>query len=170
MTRLDNVKVDDPNIRLHYSLTNQFILKRLIPIHPKPPLNSRAPPITITKPNHSRRITNQYILLHVIPIEENELMELLPECFSQEDLLYINSFLVRIGLEEVEEKGEAMEKQIKKSNYPSLLNVNEFENYDNHDYSSDNSSYGLPTKRSLFGNEFNKNDQIRLWLDQCKSK
>ncbi len=133
----------------------------------KKSLNGRSPLTTIAKENHSREVTNTYMFLNLILMDEIELMELLPDFFSQEDLLYINSLLVRIAVHEVEEKGKAIEK----SNYPSLLNnVNEPDDID--DYSSENTSYILPTKRShlIDTSESNKDDRIRVWLAECKWK
>jgi len=105
-----DVKVDDPNIILYKILPNEYVLKSFLPVYPKDALNRRTPTRAITNESRLLTISNTYLILIPIVIEdENESKQLVPKYFSREDLSYINFLLLKIAIEESEEKAKAIE-------------------------------------------------------------
>jgi hypothetical protein len=62
--------VNDASIKPHDTLPNEYILKRLLPIHPKKALNERTPITIIAKENRPLEINNTYLVLKFILIED----------------------------------------------------------------------------------------------------
>ena len=149
MSRLDGSDVTDPNFQ-YGPLSTDYIRRHLLSVHPKPGFGGRRAISAKTKTNRPITISNTYlILIPVIVQDHTKLCKLVPEFFDRDDLNYINSLLRELLIQEsqqqIEKQAEKQTEAIDRINYELLLN-------EDNDDDDDNSS--LPTTRSFFSYQY----------------
>lgn len=158
-TKFDDVDITDPNVKISNRLSNDYIFKRLVPVHPKKPFNDKRYIVTRSATPSPATIIDTYLLLIPIDIsnETKVIQTLKPalEYFDGDDFTYIKDLMRRIVLEEINERVST----VRNIDHPLVLN-----NDDN-----DSSSSSIPTSRncSIETNIPSSHERISTWI--CKS-
>jgi hypothetical protein len=100
MAHFDGIDVNDPNFP-YGSLPEEFVRRRLLPIHPNKQFNKKLCITGKTRTNLLPTIADTYLIL--IPVTWNtsfRLEKFVPELFDDEDLTYIHSLISNILVEE----------------------------------------------------------------------
>jgi hypothetical protein len=161
MATFGGANVDDPNVEFE-PLSKDYVLQRMVPIHPKNMINGR-------KPIKAERIdkgpllsTDQYLILIPATLEKKTTIgRPVPEYFPQHHLQYIKELLLEIGIDGKEEKAN----DILSINYLSILNK------EDEDDDTSSASSSLPISRSSSTEFFfGKQTRTRNWIQSCKFK
>ncbi len=120
-SRFDKIDITNPDVKISSRLPNDYILKRLVPIHLKKPFNDKRCIVTRSAKASPATIIDTYLVLIPITIRNSEKLKQAFEYFGADDLTYRNDLLRQIGLEENDEKAAIIRKINRSSN---LLMIN----------------------------------------------
>jgi hypothetical protein len=160
-SRFDGLNLDDPKV-VFGNLSKDYVMNRIIPVHPKSAVSGRRPIKVQLKPEHKGKVyfqdTNLLLMLVTIPNKEN-LYPPVPELISSTDLEYIGHVLLEIAKEEVEDNIKSLG-----MNHPSSVGVKNEEAGNN---SSEDDSISI---RRNFSDEnfFYKMNRTQNWVDHSK--
>ncbi len=160
-SRFDGLNLDDPKV-VFGNLSKDYVMNRIIPVHPKSAVSGRRPIKVQLKPEHKGKVyfqdTNLLLMLVTIPNKEN-LYPPVPELISSTDLEYIGHVLLEIAKEEVEDNIKSLG-----MNHSSSVGVKNEEASDN---SSEDDSISI---RRNFSDEnfFYKMNRTQNWVDHSR--
>ena len=169
ISKFDNVDITNPNVLISKKLSTEYILKRLLPIHPRV-LNGKRSIATRSTKSTPASITDTYLILIPVTLPNDERLKVTLEYFDVNDMIHINEVMRIITLEENDERADI----IRKINPPLLI--------DNEDAaaaapgassssssSSSSSISTIPTIRGYFiqSNVLSNDERIFAWLSKC---
>lgn len=166
MSKFDDIDISDQNISFFDDLPRQYILKRLLGVHPKQSFEQRRSVIAARIPDGLPiRTTNTYLVLIPVTVEHMDKWKHAKEYFPQQELIYINDILLQLAKEEADDQLRI----IAATNPPLMNNVNVESQSDN----TASSSSSLPKVRTNFvefNNIWNRNDLVKQWLNNRKKQ
>ena len=167
MSKFDEIDVTDQSIRFFDHLPRQYILKRLLGVHPKQSFEQRRSVMAARIPADGRpiRTTNTYLILIPVIVQDMAKLKHAEEYFPQQELKYIHEILLQIAKEEAEDQSRTIDA----TNPPLMSNVHVESQSD----SMTSSSSSLPKPRTNFvefHNTWNKNDLVKQWLNNRKKQ
>jgi hypothetical protein len=151
-SKFDEIDITNSNVKISGRLPNDYILKRLVPIHPRNPFNDKRCIVTKSAKTSPATIIDTYLILIPIAIRNSDKLKRVFEYFGADDLMYINDLVRQIGLEENDERASL----IRKINHSPVL--------DNDDIDSSISSLPTSRKFSIEANILSSDQRISTWI------
>lgn len=164
MSRFSDVNVADSSVRLFNNLSHQYVIKRLVPVFPKPSYDGkRSIHVLAMNSGESVKTINTNLILIPVNIPKNWNYQKATEYLPVTELNYVNDLIRQINIDDSLEQAKAIQSII----YPPLPSqVNQdADQHDDNDSSLTSSSLPIARNEFLHGIDDGKDEFIGRWLD-----
>ena len=164
ISRFSNVNVADPSVRLFNDLSHQYVIKRLVPVFPKPPYDGkRSIHVVAMNSGESVKTINTNLILIPVNVPKNWKYRKATEYLPVTELNYVNDLIRQINIDDSLEQAKTIQSIIYQP-LRSLVNQ-DADQHDDNDSSLTSSSLPIARNEFFHGIEDGKHEFIGRWLD-----